>query len=60
MRGYVPVNIATVEDRLDTLLSAGVPSEVCQRVLTEKALWLLCMHRSDLEKVNDSLFVVIC
>lgn len=52
MRGYIPVNILTLEDRLDTLLSDGLPSSIVQRVLTHKILWLICMHPADLEKVS--------
>eukprot|EP01034_Spumella_vulgaris_P037847 gene37847-46702_t len=54
MRGYIPVAIFTMDDRLDRLLSDGLPSQLCQHVLTEKILWLLCMHTEDIQKVHFS------
>ncbi len=56
MRGFIPFNIFTLEDRLDCLLADGVPSVLCQRVLTEQGLWLLCMHSEDLRKVCALLY----
>lgn len=50
MRYLVPPNIARTD--LKKMLSDGIPKSVADRVWSKKALWLLCMHPTDIPKVH--------
>ena len=50
MRYLVPSNIARSDHK--KMLAAGVPKSIADRVWSKKALWLLCMHPTDIPKVH--------
>lgn len=50
MRYLIPPNIARTD--LRRMLADGVPQKIADRVWRKKALWLLCMHPSDVPKVH--------
>ena len=50
MRQLIPPNIARTDMR--KVLSDGVPKKIADRLWNKKALWLLCMHPSDIPKVH--------
>lgn len=50
MRYLIPPNIARTD--LRRMLADGVPQKIADRVWRKKALWLLCMHPSDIPKVH--------
>lgn len=50
MRHFVPPSIARTD--LRSMVADGVPQKIADRVWSKKALWLLCMHPTDIPKVH--------
>lgn len=50
MRHFIPPSIARTD--LRKMLADGVPQKIADRVWSKKALWLLCMHPTDIPKVH--------
>ena len=50
MRHFVPPSIARSD--LRSMIADGVPQKIADRVWSKKALWLLCMHPTDIPKVH--------
>ena len=50
MRALIPPNIAKTD--LKTMIADGVPRKVARHIWERKALWLICMHPSDVPRVH--------
>ena len=51
MREYVPVDVHV--SHLKGLIAQGLPVEIATRIWETKILWLICMHKDDIYKVDD-------
>ena len=50
MRALIPPNIAKTD--LKTMIADGVPRKVARHIWERKALWLICMHPSDVPRIH--------
>jgi len=50
MRALIPPNISKTD--LKTMIADGVPRRVARHIWERKALWLICMHPSDVPRIH--------
>ena len=50
MRCLIPVDICVTS--LAKLRQSELPDSVCDRIFKIKALWLICMHKDDIQKIH--------
>jgi hypothetical protein len=50
MRAIIPPHIT--KTKLKTIIKEGVPKDIAHRIWETKALWLICMHKDDIRKVE--------
>lgn len=53
MREFVPIDI--YKSSQERMIEQGLTPAVANRIWMHKALWLICMHKEDIKKVNIAL-----
>lgn len=56
MRCIVPPDIT--ETNLQSMLRAGLPRKVAERIWNCRCLWLLSMHPDDIKKVIINIYLI--